>query len=144
MLLRPLFWIATVADAFHSTGRPSFLSIRRHIHRHRISMMPEGPEVLNLVHSLSRCVGLQIVDATILSGRYKKTLPIGWQMLQDKLADKQQPILLKRIQSKGKFIWFDCETFYVFSTLGLSGMPMNPFFCFLCYCFINTFNPALI
>ena len=140
LLLRSIVWYAVV-DAFG----PSFkTALRRPFHVSTIKMMPEGPEVLNLVNYLhSKCTGAQIIAVKILSGRYQKKLPIGWQILQDKLAEKQQPILLKRIQSKGKFIWFDCETFYVFSTLGLSGMspPLSLLFVTLCFTLVCTAHP---
>ena len=105
----------------------SFIPLRHRSLQHRqfrsrgsLLMMPEGPEVRCLAEDLNIRYGndrFDMTEATILSGRYTKLPPIGWQMLQSAL-----PLGIKNIASKGKFIWFDCgPNCYLFSTLGLSG-----------------------
>ena len=94
---------------------------RRFMTRSTIRMMPEGPEVRSLVESMQQQLGSSgqcvLTGAQLLSGRYStKGPPVGWDHLQQHL-----PVPLSGVHVKGKFIWFDCTHFYLFSTLGLSG-----------------------
>ena len=48
--------------------------------------MPEGPEVRLVTDGLAKkIVGHKIVRAEILSGRYSKKPPEGWDLLQSSL-----------------------------------------------------------
>lgn len=82
--------------------------------------MPEGPEVKSLTNWLNKQVkNKNLLDINIQFGRYKKHAPpIGWKKLK-----KQLPLKIKKINSKGKFIWWE---FYnseltIWNTLGMSG-----------------------
>ena len=84
--------------------------------------MPEGPEVKTTVDWLLNFKGKTIKSVGIISGRYgkKKEIP-GWDRFD-------YPVLLKDVNCKGKFIYFtfsDKEDYYMFNTLGMSGMWSN-------------------
>ena len=85
--------------------------------------MPEGPEVRKTVDWLQRLKGKTLKEVGIISGRYskKKEIP-GWERFD-------YPVLLKDVQCKGKFIYFtfsdDASDYYMFNTLGMSGMWTN-------------------
>ena len=85
--------------------------------------MPEGPEVKKTVDWLQNFKGKTLESVGIISGRYgkKKEIP-GWERFVF-------PVLLKDINCKGKFIYFtfsdEQEDYYMFNTLGMSGMWTN-------------------
>ena len=85
--------------------------------------MPEAPEVKTTVDWLQSFKGKTLKHVGIISGRYgkKKEIP-GWDRFSF-------PVLLKDIQCKGKFIYFtfsdEVADFYMFNTLGMSGMWSN-------------------
>jgi len=106
-------------------------------------MMPEGPEVSSFVYNLNNdlfppsyspspsSTAIPINDSTkmnhefqyhltdfhIISGRYTKAPPTGYEGMKSRL-----PIALHSIQSKGKFIYFNFKDgFSIWSTLGLQG-----------------------
>ncbi|AEQ32986.1 formamidopyrimidine-DNA glycosylase [Acanthamoeba polyphaga mimivirus] len=83
--------------------------------------MPEVAEIALTADILEKnfknCV-LESFDFT--SGRYTKKEPIGF-----KTFNKNLPMKLKKINSKGKFMWFEFKgekTWYVWNTFGLTGM----------------------
>lgn len=84
--------------------------------------MPEGPEVRRLVDQIrSEVVGLKIVKAQILSGRYTKTVPTGWTKFIS-----YNPYIIEDVKCKGKFIWFELKSadgtpHFIWNTLGMSG-----------------------
>tara|TARA_R110001592_G_scaffold58770_6_gene177917 strand:- start:1850 stop:2656 length:807 start_codon:yes stop_codon:yes gene_type:complete len=80
--------------------------------------MPEGPEVKRIGEGLARAVsGKTIVEANILSGRYQKKAPSGWDHLP-----KDLPLRVVGAGVHGKFLYWLCdnETFF-YSTLGMTG-----------------------
>ena len=85
--------------------------------------MPEGPEVKKTVDWLQNFRGKTLKSVGIISGRYGKKQEIpGWSRFQ-------YPVLLKDVNCKGKFIYFTFndqqEDYYMFNTLGMSGMWTN-------------------
>ena len=83
--------------------------------------MPEGPEVKTTVDFLKLYEGKILKTLTVLSGRYTKK-PINninnpkWRL----------PLLVKRVDCKGKFIYFSLEEdVFFFNTLGMTGMWSN-------------------
>ena len=82
--------------------------------------MPEGPEVKKTTDFLKGYIGKYLAGVTLKSGRYlkKKEIP-GWIL-------NQKPAKLTNVNCKGKFIYFtfqeDNKEFYLFSTLGMTGM----------------------
>ena len=84
--------------------------------------MPEGPEVKKTVDWLQKFKGKTLKSVGILSGRYGKKQEIpGWERFDF-------PVLLKDVNCKGKFIYFtfdDQKEYYMFNTLGMSGMWSN-------------------
>jgi len=80
--------------------------------------MPEGPEVKRLTNQLNlsvRSSGLNKIE--ILSGRYTKKLPEGFQEFS-----KLFPIYLSEAKCKGKFIYITTTTDWtIWNTLGMSG-----------------------
>lgn len=78
--------------------------------------MPEGPEVRIVTDGLRRSVlDQKIVSASIVSGRYAKSLPDGWNLLQ-------VPRHVIDVNCKGKFIYMSLEgDTYLLSTLGMTG-----------------------
>ena len=81
--------------------------------------MPEGVEVFLLTNSLNRkCKGMNIKDFQIISGRYKKHgSPINTKIFKEDL-----PITIKKINSKGKFIWIETNSDWnIYITLGMTG-----------------------
>jgi DNA-formamidopyrimidine glycosylase len=85
--------------------------------------MPEGPEVKKTVDWLQNFKGKTLENVRIISGRYgkKKEIP-GWDRFKF-------PVFLKDVNCKGKFIYFtfsdDSGEYYMFNTLGMSGMWSN-------------------
>lgn len=85
--------------------------------------MPEGPEVRKTVDWLQRFTGKTLKSVGIISGRYGKQKEIpGWERFD-------YPVEIKSIDCKGKFIYFTFadkqEDYYMFNTLGMSGMWTN-------------------
>lgn len=83
--------------------------------------MPEGPEVKRIGEGLARAIsGKTVVEANILSGRYKKKLPSGWDHLNN------LPLRVVGAGVHGKFLYWLCdnETFF-YSTLGMTGSWNN-------------------
>jgi formamidopyrimidine-DNA glycosylase len=75
-------------------------------------MMPEGPEVRNLVDQLQGGVGRRLLDIQFLSGRYVRNgKPDGFQKFATTMTpysspDKKEPIdIIKTWEAKGKFIY---------------------------------------
>ena len=105
---------------FITTTNAAMKTIRKY-HKATIKMMPEGPEVQSLVDKLNYYYSdkqkYQLVSSSIISGRYTKVLPVGFNETIVKL-----PLTLKSINSKGKFIYlkFD-KDISLWCTLGLTG-----------------------
>lgn len=78
--------------------------------------MPEGPEVKVITDGIrSHLLDKTIVNAQILSGRYLKTLPDGWN-------EFKMPVTVSDVSCKGKFIYFTLnDGTYIFNTLGMTG-----------------------
>ena len=112
-------------SAFRSCPHGGWRTVpRRAYSKSNLQMMPEGPEVRSLIdyidHSLCGSQEHYLVNASIYSGRYLEKNPTGWDILTHKIDGK--PTLLKRVATKGKFIYFDFnDDFYVWSTLGMTG-----------------------
>jgi len=76
--------------------------------------MPEGPEVLHVATQLNSVVkDKTLVEIIPLSGRYLKTPIHG--------VDRFTSALVKKVQCRGKFIWWDFDSQWIFSTLGMTG-----------------------
>jgi len=89
--------------------------------------MPEGPECTTVavqLHSILK--NAYLTDVSILSGRYLKTLPEGFERLSERL-----PLQILGVRNKGKFIYMQLERDWnVFITLGMSGsfkVSTNPY-----------------
>jgi formamidopyrimidine-DNA glycosylase len=83
--------------------------------------MPEGPEVKTTTDFLSTFKGKSFSSFAVLSGRYTKKGGIP----NDSVA--VLPATIKSVDCKGKFIYFtfvceDNSEYYMFSTLGMTGM----------------------
>lgn len=85
--------------------------------------MPEGPEVVSIVQYIkSNFLNKKIKSIKIISGRYSKSKPINYNLIKPK-----HMYTIKKIDSKGKFIWFELQesktlkTIYMINTLGLTG-----------------------
>ena len=100
---------------------PTSLCGRRRYTRGAITMMPEGPEVRSLTDSLryNLCGSSQhsLTGANLLSGRYQKSDPQGWDTLAEHCGDD---FVVDTIASKGKFIFmtFPKQQVTLWSTLG--------------------------
>jgi formamidopyrimidine-DNA glycosylase len=85
--------------------------------------MPEGPEVRTTTDFLKTFAGKGLTGLDILSGRYAKKGGIP----NDDIC--VLPAVFKEANCKGKFIYMTYvsgnETFYLFSTLGMTGMWSN-------------------
>ena len=83
-------------------------------------MMPEGPEVLTMAErnqlELSRSSDWSLTQMKIVSGRYLKESPAGFQKAIEILPSK-----FKHVKTKGKFTYFSFEHFTLQATLGLTG-----------------------
>ena len=80
--------------------------------------MPEGPEVKRIGIGLAKAIsGKTLTEAILISGRYTKKSPSGWDELQKRL-----PLRIIGAGVHGKFIYWLCdnETF-IYSTLGMTG-----------------------
>lgn len=80
--------------------------------------MPEGPECRIYAEALDdELRGKKIHNVEILSGRYKKTLPEGYELFM-----KSLPRRVVEVSVKGKFIYFRLNADkYIWSTLGMTG-----------------------
>lgn len=81
--------------------------------------MPEGPEVTRTARQLDDAVRSNLLShVRIVSGRYTKKLPEGYDTFINMLSTPKQ---VRGVFNKGKFIWWDLGDSYIFSTLGMSG-----------------------
>jgi len=80
--------------------------------------MPEGPEVKRTAEGLARAIsGKKLINVNILSGRYLKESPGGYEDLKSRL-----PIDIVGAGCHGKFIFAICkEETFIWSTLGMTG-----------------------
>lgn len=84
--------------------------------------MPEISEVALTAEILNKYLkNKTLISFDFVSGRYTKTDPIGY-----KEFTKSLPLKIKKIDSRGKFLWFDLVNsknihWYVFNTFGLTG-----------------------
>lgn len=80
--------------------------------------MPEGPECRLYAEALNNELeGKLIRNVEILSGRYAKTLPEGYELFTRSL-----PRRVLKVSVKGKFIYFHLNADkYIWSTLGMTG-----------------------
>jgi len=80
--------------------------------------MPEGPEVKRVGEGLARkASGKTITEINIISGRYTKKLPTGYEAIKSSL-----PIKVVGCGVHGKFIYWICENAnFIWSTLGMTG-----------------------
>jgi formamidopyrimidine-DNA glycosylase len=87
--------------------------------------MPEVAEVALTAEILEKYLKEKLlVSFDFISGRYHKNIPKGYKSFQ-----KALPLKIKRINSKGKFLWFELRhpedngnTWFIWNTLGLTGM----------------------
>lgn len=85
--------------------------------------MPEVCEIImTSQYLLTKLKGRYIIDAKILSGRYTHQKLEGFDLIK-----KFNPLKIKNINSKGKFLWFELfnekenVTVYLLNTFGLTG-----------------------
>jgi formamidopyrimidine-DNA glycosylase len=78
--------------------------------------MPEGPECKHYANALNELLaGNTIYGIKIIAGRYTKAAPDG-------LAEDLFPIHIKKVDAKGKFIYFEtADGSFIWNTLGLTG-----------------------
>jgi len=83
--------------------------------------MPEGPEVTIITQYLDQTIkNAEIIEFNVLSGRYTHQELVGYR-------DIKFPAKITKIDSKGKFMWFELaltgtnKTAYLMNTLGLTG-----------------------
>jgi DNA-formamidopyrimidine glycosylase len=80
--------------------------------------MPEGPECRRIAESLAKFVSnKEISGVEILSGRYTKKMPSGFEAIKENL-----PVRVAGIGVHGKFIyWILQKEFSIWNTLGMTG-----------------------
>ena len=80
--------------------------------------MPEGPECTRTARQVHRYTqGLTLVNANIISGRYTKKLPDGFEEFIELL-----PLKVEEVSVKGKFIyWLLDRDVSIWTTLGMTG-----------------------
>jgi len=80
--------------------------------------MPEGPECTRTAKQVNRYVkGLTLVNVNVISGRYTKKLPDGFDELMSFL-----PLKVNEVTVKGKFIyWLLDKEISIWTTLGMTG-----------------------
>lgn len=79
--------------------------------------MPEVAEVALTAEYLNKHIkNKKIVKIKFVSGRYNKKYPNGYLDF-----NKDLPMTINKVESKGKFIWFTLENWYIWNTLGMSG-----------------------
>lgn len=78
--------------------------------------MPEGPECKHYANALNELLaGNAIYGMKIIAGRYTKAAPDG-------LSEGLFPIHIKKVDAKGKFIYFETsDGSFIWNTLGLTG-----------------------
>ena len=86
--------------------------------------MPEGPECTRTARQVDRAIrGKKLVNLNIISGKYTKKLPAGFDSFLISLDDQSLPV--KGVFNKGKFIWWEFEDLlpicYMYTTLGMTG-----------------------
>ena len=86
--------------------------------------MPEGPECTRTARQVDRAIrGKKLVNLNIISGRYTKKLPAGFDSFLISLEEQHLPV--KGVFNKGKFIWWEFEDLlpicYMYTTLGMTG-----------------------
>lgn len=80
--------------------------------------MPEGPEVRRMGHDLSEKISGAVLErVSILSGRYTKNPPEGWESARERL-----PIKVVGVGVHGKFLYILTDKgINIWSTLGMTG-----------------------
>ena len=79
--------------------------------------MPEGPECTRVARQLNRAVANKsLVSVNLLTGRYAKKTPIGFEEFVSTLPDT-----VRCVEVKGKFIYWKLDRHVIFSTLGMTG-----------------------
>lgn len=82
--------------------------------------MPEISEVVITSQYLSKLINKEITGFKILSGRYSHQDMRGKKLLKNNL-----PLIIQKIDTKGKFMWFKLKnndvTLYLMCTFGLTG-----------------------
>lgn len=79
--------------------------------------MPEGPECTIVARQLNaNAKGKTLVDIELLTGRYVKKSPEGFNTFKQSL-----PSEVLEISNKGKFIYWNLSNSVIFSTLGMTG-----------------------
>jgi len=80
--------------------------------------MPEGPEVKVVSDGIrEKILNKKISSAKILSGRYSKKNPEGWENLNSFLNTN-----ISEVGCKGKFIYISLDSgMHIFNTLGMTG-----------------------
>jgi len=94
--------------------------------------MPEGPLVSIMIDKISKFEGSKLENVCINSGRYiRHSLPKNY-----KIFNKSLPSKIKKINNKGKFVYFILENNWtIWITLGMTGhfllRPLNhTHYCF--------------
>ena len=80
--------------------------------------MPEGPECTRTARQVNRYAqGLTMVNLNVVSGRYTKQVPAGFEKFMDKL-----PLKVLEVKVHGKFIYWVLENHIsIWTTLGMTG-----------------------
>ena len=80
--------------------------------------MPEGPECRRIAESLAQFTSnKKIVGIEILSGRYSKKIPSGFELIKENL-----PIWIAGAGVHGKFVYLILnKEFSIWNTLGMTG-----------------------
>lgn len=88
--------------------------------------MPEGPECTRTARQVHRAVfDKQLSNINIISGRYTKAEPSGFSQLASMLNNN--PLTIREVTNKGKFIYWDLGNIFIFTTLGMTGnFKLNP------------------
>lgn len=86
--------------------------------------MPEVAEVALTAEILTKYLrGKRLITFDFVQGRYSKKNPVGFEDF-----DKALPLTVKKVDSKGKFLWFELydpktnDKWYIWNTFGLTGM----------------------
>lgn len=89
--------------------------------------MPETVEIQIVKEQLEKLVEYSIEDIKLISGRYTKKKPDGYdKFIRDLTSNSNNPFKLKSVNKKGKFLWFTFGSsngivWHLYSTLGLTG-----------------------
>src|SRR6185437_4326413 len=77
--------------------------------------MPEICEVAITAQYLSeKLIGKKITKLEVISGKYTRLNLPGKDLLD-------RPTKIIKIDSKGKFLWFECENLFILNTFGMTG-----------------------